>query len=79
MSEDSQKLHKIGIGDGVEDDEAGVDGKLSSSDLRGDRIRMAAYAPRLFVDRHVVARMQEPGGGETGNAGPDNGDFQSGG
>src|SRR5271157_1904999 len=44
-SEDPQKLDKIGVGGGIEDDEASVDGKLSSSDLRGDRIRMAADAP----------------------------------
>ena len=56
-AEDSQQLDEIGIGGGVEDDEAGVDGELGAVEPNGDRVRMPADPTGLLVDRHVVARI----------------------
>ncbi len=71
--EDSQQFDKIGIGGGVVDDKAGVDGNLDPVQPNGDRVRMPAKPIGLLVNRHVVARLQEPGRRQPGYARADDG------
>ena len=69
--------NEIGIVALVEDDESDIDRQAPLLRRRFDRAGVSAEAVLPFVDDHVVAAAEEPGGPKTGHAGADDGDFHS--
>ncbi len=72
-AEQVEQRREVRIRLAVEDDEAGVDRNAAAADRRHDRVGMPADPVGALEDGDVVALIQQPGRGEAGDSGANDG------